>query len=621
MCRLNLSILILSCLAVASGAPADVATWHVAGGRPDASDDNPGTAQMPWKTISKAAALLQPGDTVIIHGGTYREYVHPARSGTPAQPITYQGATGEEVVVSGADVVTGWVPAGDKVWKKEPWPYHFPTHPADQRLVGRCEQVIIAGRLLRQVEQRSEMPEGTFCADTANKVLYVRLPGDADPNAQPVEVSIRPVCFGVGFRSEPRDTIHVRGLTVRHAANTAQRGALAARGDHWLIEDCRVEWTNGSGLSFSGNDTTLRRVRVDHNGQQGLGGHGDGFHLEDVVLDHNNVKGFPKGWEAGGMKLARARRGVVRRCQALANDGVGLWFDVDVRDVLVEQCLCQDNAGPGIEVEISGGFRIQNNLCVHNGTDRHWCGAGILLAEADHCTVEHNTCVLNPTGISIREQGPRNAAEPSSAPVIYHVHDVTISRNICALNTRYQFGLWWDNVFFGGKLLTKDGRPRTAYDPEASHLCLDHNLYWPGIAAELTLWGCPWLPKHKQYVDLAAWQTQRKQDAHSLVADPQFVPAAADWKVKPDSPALKLGAGPTAPPATQAAVAGIEVPPARDPAAVDTNRRPAEKACRWYHRQPWLCDPFRKDRAPFNAAEIDLFKQSIAAARAGGNGH
>jgi parallel beta-helix repeat protein len=35
----------------------------------------------------------------------------------------------------------------------------------------------------------------------------------------------------------------------------------------------------------------------------------------------------------------------------------------------------------------------------------------ILLAEADRCTVEHNTCVLNPIGISIREQanpaGPR----------------------------------------------------------------------------------------------------------------------------------------------------------------------------------------------------------------------
>jgi hypothetical protein len=191
MYRLALSILILACLAVAPGTPAEAGTWHVAGSRAEASDDNPGTAQKPWKTISKAAAILEPGDTVMIHGGTYREYVQPARGGTPAQPITYQGAPGEEVVISGADVITGWVPAGDKVWKKEPWPYHFRTHPAEQRLVGRCEQVIVAGRLLRQVEQRGELSEGTFSADTAKKVLYVRLSGDADPNACPVEASVR----------------------------------------------------------------------------------------------------------------------------------------------------------------------------------------------------------------------------------------------------------------------------------------------------------------------------------------------------------------------------------------------------------------------------------------------
>ena len=115
MNRLDQLILILSCLAVAPEVQAEAATWQVATSRTDASDDNPGTALKPWKTISKAAALLEPGDTVIIHGGIYREYVHPARRGTLAQPITYQGRNGEEVVISGADVVTGWVPAGGKL--------------------------------------------------------------------------------------------------------------------------------------------------------------------------------------------------------------------------------------------------------------------------------------------------------------------------------------------------------------------------------------------------------------------------------------------------------------------------------------------------------------------------
>src|SRR5208337_4659930 len=54
-------------------------------------------------------------------------------------------------------------------------------------------------------------------------------------------------------------------------------------------------------------------------------------------------------------------------------------------------------------------------------------------------------------------------------------------------------------------------------------------------------------------------------------------------------PALKLGAGPTATPAALALVAGVEAPPAYDPAAADPNRWPAKKAWQWYHQQPWLC--------------------------------
>ena len=111
-------------------------------------------------------------------------------------------------------------------------------------------------------------------------------------------------------------------------------------GDHWTIEDCVIEYTNGTGVSFHGDHATLRRVTSRFNGQQGLGGSGRHFVLEEVTLEHNNVKGYEKDWEGGGMKIAVARDGVVRRCRAVANNGVGLWFDIDVRDVVVEHCFC-----------------------------------------------------------------------------------------------------------------------------------------------------------------------------------------------------------------------------------------------------------------------------------------
>ena len=57
-------------------------TYHVAQGDPQTSDENPGTADRPWRTIGKAAATLQPGERVVVHRGVYREWVRPERGGT-----------------------------------------------------------------------------------------------------------------------------------------------------------------------------------------------------------------------------------------------------------------------------------------------------------------------------------------------------------------------------------------------------------------------------------------------------------------------------------------------------------------------------------------------------------
>ncbi|MDQ1328719.1 MAG: Right handed beta helix region, partial [Candidatus Poribacteria bacterium] len=44
-------------------------TYHVAQMHPKADDNNPGTDELPWKTIQKSAETLRHGDAVIIHNG------------------------------------------------------------------------------------------------------------------------------------------------------------------------------------------------------------------------------------------------------------------------------------------------------------------------------------------------------------------------------------------------------------------------------------------------------------------------------------------------------------------------------------------------------------------------
>jgi hypothetical protein len=65
-----------------------------------------------FATISQAASLMIAGDTCIVRAGTYRETVTPAHSGTSAAAIRFIAAPFENVVVSGADLITGWSSSG-----------------------------------------------------------------------------------------------------------------------------------------------------------------------------------------------------------------------------------------------------------------------------------------------------------------------------------------------------------------------------------------------------------------------------------------------------------------------------------------------------------------------------
>ena len=82
-------------------------TYYVAQSE-NASDTNDGSEAFPFRTIQHAADIAQAGDTVIIHGGTYRETVKPKNSGTATQPIIYRAAEGEEVIISAFEKVSGF---------------------------------------------------------------------------------------------------------------------------------------------------------------------------------------------------------------------------------------------------------------------------------------------------------------------------------------------------------------------------------------------------------------------------------------------------------------------------------------------------------------------------------
>ncbi|MCW5555172.1 MAG: carbohydrate-binding protein [Verrucomicrobiae bacterium] len=91
------------------------AELHVSVGGNDA---NRGTKSAPLRTIQRAADLAQPGDTITVHEGVYRERINPPRGGTSdRQRIVYRAAPGARVEIKGSEVVQGWTKVQEDVWK------------------------------------------------------------------------------------------------------------------------------------------------------------------------------------------------------------------------------------------------------------------------------------------------------------------------------------------------------------------------------------------------------------------------------------------------------------------------------------------------------------------------
>jgi alpha-N-arabinofuranosidase len=82
------------------------------------NDTNVGTLSSPFRTIQHAADLAQPGDTITVHAGVYRERVNPPRGGeSDAKRIVYQAAPGKKVEIRGSEVVRNWEQVKGDVWK------------------------------------------------------------------------------------------------------------------------------------------------------------------------------------------------------------------------------------------------------------------------------------------------------------------------------------------------------------------------------------------------------------------------------------------------------------------------------------------------------------------------
>ena len=533
-------------------------TYYVSQKHPKANDNNPGTQELPWKTISRAAATLAPGERVIVLEGVYRERVSPARGGDgPNAMITYEAAPRQKVVLRGSERFTGkWVPSAEpsnenakRLWTAEipenvteginpfalknvpPVPYLASTTAARGRKDKMRTKppysltqglVLQDGRRMRQVGDYKDLSAeaGSCWVADGGKRLHIRPFGDIDPNQADFELTARVHVFapekdGLAF-------VRFKGFIVENVAGVfpfPQYGAVSAmQGHHWIFEDNTIRQINAVGIDFghrhgfryprtfdsdpAGIGHIIRRNRFEDCGMCSMQGLGliEGLVEDNVTIRIGWQDNYP-WYESAGIKLHYCHHTLVRRNLALDSIGSpGIWVDHSNYNT-----RCTQNVVCGTDMM---GFFFEGSQ-YHNMVDHNviWnCKTyGVYQHDCDRLVVANNLigeCGKEP----IRMQG-------GGGKRIIGGRVTTCKRNRVV-----------GNIFYGAK-----GQP---FFKDKENVC-DYNLFID--------------PPDAEPFALAKWQSKTGWDTHSSQAVATIELDRKTWILRQD-PLVKCPLVPREPP-------------------------------------------------------------------------
>jgi alpha-N-arabinofuranosidase len=398
-------------------------------------DSNKGSKSKPFKTLSAAADIAQPGDAITVHEGTYRERVNPPRGGTSDDKrIVYQAAPGEKPVIKGSEIVTDWNKIQNDTWELalpnsffgSHNPYKIKVHGdwfnplRGTNRVYHTGSVYLNGHWLTEAASKEQVlkPAGKtplwFAeVDDKHTTIHAQFIG-VDPNKQTVEINVREAVF---YPETPgMNYITVRGFTMEHAAPnwappTAEQVGLI--GTHWskgwIIEDNTIRYSTCTGItlgkygdemdnkaeSAKGYVGTIKRALENGWSKQNIGHHvvrnnhishceqagivGSMGAIFSTITENTiyeiNMRRIFGGAEMAGIKFHGAIDTVIshNHIYLCGGWGGGIWLDWMTQGTRVTGNLLHDNKQVDLFVEVNHGpFLIDNNLFLSGNSIRDW---------------------------------------------------------------------------------------------------------------------------------------------------------------------------------------------------------------------------------------------------------
>lgn len=403
-------------------------TYYVDNASAAADDSGPGDQTQPFRTINRAAQVLQPGERVIIASGTYRECVRPARGGDgPSRMISYEAAPGAKVLIKGSEILSdGWqqetvsvafrppgspAPAegGVTAWRHDldgalfpdaynpfalpsimgQWSWLDPTKVDMGPYLRRRGLVFVDAKPLEPVEQLREL-----AAPALPPVPDFTVP-PVSQNGLPARRRGGPLMQEIGGVPDGRVWVDPSGtaIHIRLASGTPADHMIevTTRQHAFLPAASGLGYIRVKGLTFqhAGNAYPFPQY-----GMVSLAG-GDHWILEDNTLEWANGLGLAIGFDGNSAGAPRpgasqiVRRNTIRYCGVGGIGGMGT-TDALIEDNLIEWCGWAD-AERGWEAA-GAKFHRARNMMFRRNIVRHMRHANAAWWDSDNanCRITGN---------------------------------------------------------------------------------------------------------------------------------------------------------------------------------------------------------------------------------------
>lgn len=363
-------------------------------------DSDSGTPSSPLKTIQAAvnrANLLNQqgiGVKVIVQPGIYRETVSVGNYKTTSAPLTIEASVAGKAVISGADVLTGWVYQNNvwiHTWTPQPTCALPSGWPAVQPIVSHPEMIFVNGVPMTQVLEANQLYPGTFFIDNLWGIVHVNPPAGTNMATAVIEGAVRPKTMSVYGRSN----VVLRGLAFQGAANCMNTsGASVSSSYNVLLDSVQADWNSWGGLGVYGsNYVTVQNSVASYNGGEGV----TASQNQNVLFnfnesDYNNWRGAQGAfydWAMGGTKFFQNHTVDVEKHFSYNNQGEGLWFDTDNQNITVNGSTLSGNVQAALQVERNQGpLTLENSLLCSSGV-------GVNVLTSTGVTIQNNTFYNN----------------------------------------------------------------------------------------------------------------------------------------------------------------------------------------------------------------------------------